>query len=264
MKNNNDSDTPKPALVMTLSSEMNKHDHDYTQIVIGLSGKAEFEVSGVGNFIGAGQGCVVNASSQHAFGGIGKSDILVLNMPLMKDYDPLVLQKLNELGKKDIYFQLDNQIKNLIAMLADEMRNSPDDELLSRACNDTVIALLQRHLKSFQALQKNGRIDMDSIDRYIEKHLNHKITVTQLAGCVFLGESQFHMLFKEQAGITPHQYVLGKRIDMAKGFIEQGNFSLGHVAELTGFSGQSSFTHTFSRLQGISPSVYKKRLLNKR
>ncbi|GLQ76179.1 AraC family transcriptional regulator [Vibrio penaeicida] len=263
MKNNNGLNGPKPAQVMTLPSEMNNHDHEYTQIVIGLNGQAEFDVAGVGNFIGPGQGCVVTASSQHAFGGIGKSDILVLNMPMMSEYDPLVLQKLNELGKKDIYFQLDNQIQQLIAMLVSEMRNSPADELLSRACNDTVIALLQRHLKSFQALQKDGRLDMDAVDRYIEQHLSHRITVTQLAGSVFLGESQFHMLFKEQTGVTPHQYVLGRRVDMAKKLIEQGNLSLGHIAELTGFSGQSTFTHTFSRLQGISPSVYKKRLLNK-
>ncbi|UAB73297.1 helix-turn-helix domain-containing protein [Vibrio sp. SCSIO 43132] len=263
MKYNNIHGGPKPAELITLPSEMNNHDHEYTQIVIGLNGQAEFDVAGVGNFIGPGQGCVVTASSQHAFGGIGKSDILVLNMPLMTEHDPLILNKLNELGKKDIYFQLDNQIQQLIAMLVTEMRNSPEDELLSRACNDTVVALLQRHLKSFQALQKDARLDMDAVDRYIELHLSHKISVAQLAGSVFLGESQFHMLFKEQTGITPHQYVLGKRIDTAKNLIEQGNLSLGHIAELTGFSGQSTFTHTFSRLQGISPSVYKKRLLNK-
>ena len=61
-------------------------------------------------------------------------------------------------------------------------------------------------------------------------------------------------------GITPHQYVLGKRIDLAKQLIEKGQLTLGQVAELTGFSGQSAFTHTFSRLQGISPSQYKKQI----
>ncbi|NMV11872.1 helix-turn-helix transcriptional regulator, partial [Vibrio parahaemolyticus] len=104
----------------------------------------------------------------------------------------------------------------LIQLLVQELRNHPDDLLFSRACNDTVIALMQRHISAFETSRKESRFDLEAIDRYIEQHLSHKISVAQLAGRVFLGESQFHCLFKEQMGITPHQYVLGKRIDMAR------------------------------------------------
>lgn len=250
---------PRPAEIVTLPSHMDCHEHSYSQVVIGLKGQAEFEVSGRGNLVGPGQGCVVTASSDHAFGGvIGQSDILVLNMPVATSDDPLMLDKINQLSRADTYFQLDSQIQKLIRMLVLEMQSSPDDLLLSRACNDTVVALLQRHISVFETSAKESRFDLEAIDRYIELHLSHKISVAQLAGSVFLGESQFHMLFKDQMGITPHQYVLGKRIDMARTLIEQGSLSLGQIAELTGFSGQSTFTHTFTRLQGISPSRYKK------
>ncbi len=253
--------TPKPAELVTLPSYMDCHDHHYTQIVIGLKGQAEFEVSGKGNIVGAGQGCVVTAGSDHAFGGVvGQSDILVLNMPLPTDDEPAMLQRLNELADKDVYFQLDTQIQKLISMLVAEMHASPEDMLLSRACNDTVLALLQRHTTQFITPKKESRFDLDVIDRYIDTHLSHKISVAQLAGSVFLGESQFHSLFKDRMGITPHQYVLGKRIDMARDLIEKGHLSLGQIAEFTGFSSQSTFTHTFSRLQGMSPSQYKKKI----
>ena len=251
--------SPRPAELITLPSYMTCHDHSYTQVVIGLKGKAEFEVNGYGNYVGPGQGCVVTSGSDHAFGGvIEQSDILVLNMSMLTSDDPLMLNKINELSQKDTYFQLDSQIQKLIQMLVCEMQSSPDDLLLSRACNDTVVALLQRHMSAFETIRKESRFDLESIDRYIDRHLSQKISVAQLAGSVFLGESQFHNLFKEQMGITPHQYVLGKRIDMAKQLIQQGQLSLGQVAELTGFSGQSTFTHTFTRLQGLSPSQYKK------
>ncbi|CAH8222403.1 AraC family transcriptional regulator [Vibrio aestuarianus] len=251
--------SPKPAELVTLPSYMDCHDHSYTQIVIGLKGQAEFEVQGVGNLVGPGQGCVVTSGSDHAFGGVvGQSDILVLNMALPSNDDPLLLQKINEISSADTYFKLDGQIQKLIHLLVKEMQSNPDDLLLSRACNDTVIALLQRHISVFDTHRKESRFDLEVIDRYIELHLSHKISVAQLAGSVFLGESQFHMLFKEQMGITPHQYLLGKRIDMAKTLIEQGRLSFGQIAELTGFSGQSTFTHSFTRLQGVSPSQYKK------
>ena len=50
------------------SSHMDCHDHSYTQIVIGLKGQAEFEVSGFGNMVGPGQGCVVTSGSGHWWG----------------------------------------------------------------------------------------------------------------------------------------------------------------------------------------------------
>ncbi len=251
--------SPLPAQLITLPAYMECHDHNYTQIVIGLKGQAEFEVCGRGNIVGPGQGCVVTSGSDHAFGGIvGQSDILVLNLPVPSDDDSVVLQKLNELARNDVYFQLDGQIQKLIQLLVLEMQSHPDDLLLSRACSDTVTALLQRHISAFAAYRKDSRFDLEAVDRYIEQHLSRRISVAQLASSVFLGESQFHSLFKDQIGITPHQYVLGKRIDMAKELIEKGNLNFGQIAELTGFSNQSTFTHTFSRLQGISPSQYKK------
>ncbi|CAE6950652.1 helix-turn-helix domain-containing protein [Vibrio alginolyticus] len=252
---------PRPAELITLPSYMECHDHSYTQIVIGLKGQAEFEVRGQGNLVGPGQGCVVTACSDHAFGGvINQSDILVLNMPKPTNDDPAMLDKINNLERSHLYFKLDSQIQKLIQMLVQEMRSHPDDLLLSRACNDTVIALMQRHISAFETTRKESRFDLEAIDRYIEQHLSHKISVAQLAGRVFLGESQFHCLFKDQMGITPHQYVLGKRIDMARELIKQGQLSLGQIAEFTGFSNQSTFTHTFTRLQGLSPSQYKKQV----
>ncbi len=251
--------SPRPAQLITLPSYMACHEHSYTQIVIGLKGQAEFEVRGLGNLVGPGQGCVVTPETDHAFGGLAmQSDILVVNLPMPQHDDPLLLQKINDLRRSDTYFKLDNQIQRIIQLLVSEMQEHPDDLLLSRACNDTVVALLQRHISAFQTLRKESRFDLDAIDRYINTHIGHSISVAQLAGSVFLGESQFHMLFKDQMGITPHQYVLGKRIDMAKVLIESGEFSFGQVAEMTGFSGQSTFTHSFSRLQGMSPSQYKK------
>ncbi len=251
--------SPKPAELVTLPSQMNRHDHDYTQIVIGLKGQVDFEINGFGNIVSPGQGCVVTCGSGHAFGGvIEQSDILVLNMPMSKGDDPVLLQKINDLANKDIYFQLDGQIQQLIHMLVLEMRAHPDDLMLSRGCNDTLISLLQRHISSFELHRKDSRFDLDTIDRYIERHISHKISVLQLAGSVYLGESQFHMLFKDRMGITPHQYVLQKRVNAAKEFIRQGQFTLGQVAELAGFANQSAFTHTFTRIEGCSPSQFKK------
>lgn len=250
---------PKPAEVLTLPDHMDHHDHSHTQIVIGLRGRSEFDVSGVGNIVGPGQGCVVNAEVSHAFGGIvDRPDILVLNLPTHAQQEKLVFDQIRELSSSDVYFQLDTQIQKLIQMLVVEMKASPEDVLLGKACSDTVMTLLLRHTSTFQQVSRDHRLNLDAIDLYIETHMGRKITISQLAASVFLGESQFHALFKDLVGVTPHQYVLNKRIETAKALIQQGGVSLTNIAELTGFSNQSTFTHAFSRLQGCSPSHFKK------
>ncbi len=249
---------PKPAQVITLPSQMDRHQHDYTQIVIGLSGRAEFDVEGEVNLIGPGQGCIVRASSEHSFGGIGLSDILVLNFLDIGEQDSQVSHLLEDLLSEEVYFQLDFQIQQLIQMLVHEIKSSPDDLLLCRACQDTIIALLHRHVKKFEMYKKGHRLNMELIDRYIEQHLASKIKVADLSASSFLGESQFHLLFKAQVGMTPHQYVLLKRVEESKRLIQEGQYSIGHIAEVTGFSDQSVFTHTFTRLVGMSPSQFRK------
>ncbi|GLT13490.1 helix-turn-helix transcriptional regulator [Vibrio algivorus] len=248
---------PRPAQVITLPSHMAHHHHDYTQIVIGLSGRAEFDVEGEVNLIGPGQGCIVRASSEHRFGGIGSSDILVLNFLDTLNIDSQVAHLLEDLLSEEVYFQLDFEIQQLIQMLVREIKASPEDMLLCRACQDTIIALLHRHIKKFEMYKKGHRLNMDLLDRYILQHLSSKITVADLSACAFLGESQFHLLFKAQVGMTPHQYVLTKRIEESKRLIKEGQYSFGHIAEVVGFSAQSVFTHSFTRMVGMSPSQYR-------
>ncbi|MDG3087778.1 AraC family transcriptional regulator [Vibrio hannami] len=250
---------PKPTELVTLSTNIDDHAHDYLQVVIGLQGTVEFDINGKGNYMAPGQGCIITESAEHAFGGVNSpSDIFVLNFYADTEINQLNLSRLNEMAQKDYYFQLDDQLRQLINLLAVEIESNPDNLLLSQSCNHTIIALLNQHIRIFQSDSRSYRLDMEAINRYIEKHIDRKISVAQLAGCVFLSESQFHHLFKESVGVTPHQYVLSKRVEYAKKLMEHGGYSLSHVAHMSGFAGHSTFTHAFSKLVGISPSKYRK------
>ncbi len=251
---------PKPAEHITLSTDIAGHAHDYMQIVIGLKGSVEFDVSGYGNRIAPGQGCVVSPSSTHVFGGIDKpSDIFVVNLELEHPVTSSAIDQVYRLTESDCYFGLTSQTVKLISLLAEEVQLDPDDSLLSQACSNTVIALLTRHTRPFQTHANFGRLNMDVIDNYIDRHIQRRISVCELAGSVFLSESHFFNQFKKQTGMTPHQYLLIKRINHAKYLIETSDYSLNYVSDITGFSGQSAFTRSFTKYEGISPSQYKKR-----
>lgn len=95
------------------------------------------------------------------------------------------------------------------------------------------------------------------IDNYIEQHIQKKISVAELSSIAFLAQSQFYALFKAQMGTTPHQYVLQKRLELAKQLIAERQKPLSEVAQLCGFSSQSSFSQAFRRLYGTSPTRYQ-------
>ncbi|QUJ69715.1 helix-turn-helix domain-containing protein (plasmid) [Photobacterium sp. GJ3] len=252
----------RPAEIMKLPEHMDHHNHGYNQVVIALSGQTEFEIEGYGSLVCSGQGCLVTADSDHGFSGIGQNEILVLNVPTIGDtVQDYAVDRMHQLFDRSAYFHLDNQAQTLIRALTAEMQAHPDDLLLSKACTDTLMCVLQRHFKPLASERYLPRLNMDVIDHYIQQHLSRKIAVAQLAGLVFLGESQFHVVFKEQTGVTPHQYVLQKRLEFARQLMEEPKLSLAQIAQSSGFANQSNFTQAFTRHFGVSPAKFRRQWL---
>ncbi|WP_107850681.1 helix-turn-helix domain-containing protein [Oceanimonas marisflavi] len=249
----------KPCEILTLPAEMATHQHHYNQMVIGLNGQTEFDIDGNGSLLGPGQGCLVASELDHAFGGLGRNSILVVNLPpLSTPWVPNGETRLSGLFDKPRYFQLPSQARQLVSALSQEISSNPEDELLGQACAHTLICALQRHMAFNPSRPRRTQLNLDLLDDYIRQHLHRKISVTQLAGCVFLGESQFHQLFKEQTGLSPYQYVLQKRLTEACRLLTSSQHSLADIAQRCGFSSQSLFTQVFSRNLGVTPARYRK------
>ncbi len=253
------SDKVPASQVVMLPEEQHHHAHQYHQVVIGLRGQSEFDVKGYGSLVGPGQGCLVASNSDHAYVGMGNNQILVINFPI-DEKNHTWHSRMDAMFEKQVYFNLDSQGELLVRALSAEMIASPDDLLLARASADTILCVMQRHFRDSSALvYRGGRLDLDVIERYILKHLHRKISVAQLAGQCFLGESQFHHLFKQQTGITPHQFVLDRRLKVARELIKESELSLSQIADSCGFASQSGLTSAFTRSFGMPPSEFRRR-----
>ncbi|MCV3240429.1 AraC family transcriptional regulator [Mesorhizobium sp. ZC-5] len=71
------------------------------------------------------------------------------------------------------------------------------------------------------------------------------------------GLSRFQMVraFAKATGLTPHAYLVQRRIDTARRLIA-GGATLAEAALASGFADQSHMTRTFVRKYGVSPGVY--------
>ncbi|MBB3607313.1 AraC family transcriptional regulator [Rhizobium sp. BK602] len=81
------------------------------------------------------------------------------------------------------------------------------------------------------------------------------LTLAELAAVCGLSHFQFLRGFSKAMGLTPHAYLLQRRIHEARRLIAAGT-SLAEVAFASGFADQSHMTRHFVRNFGITPGVY--------
>jgi len=247
----------KTADVFSLPEDANTHDHEYHQLVLCLEGNTAFDIEGLGKHVKPGAGCVVPSSINHAFCGIGDNRIMTINMPHHTNSSYEEQQIIDRLFDHASYFKLDSRLQVLASALSQEIQYHPQDQLLARACGNTILCALQNYLQLPEPRRRNGMLNMDVIDQYIELNMHKTVRISHLAGLVCLSNSQFHDLFKQQNHLTPHQYLLQKRLTRARDLLQQG-FTPLQVTDRCGFSSQSAFTHAFKRMFDTTPARFKK------
>lgn len=136
--------------------------------------------------------------------------------------------------------------------------SSESDELLLQGKLLTYISLILEEADSAQkASSYKRRIVMQS-QSYIKEHFCEQIKLSDIARDVNLSPNYFHSLFTEVCGMTPHDYLVEHRINIAKNLLITADLSLSDIAERCGFKNQQYLTSVFKSKIGLSPTHFKK------
>jgi AraC-like DNA-binding protein len=92
---------------------------------------------------------------------------------------------------------------------------------------------------------------------YVETHVDKNIELRALAATAELSLFHFARAFKVSKGVTPHAYILQRRIERAKRSLRETDLSLAEIARGSGFSDQSHFARRFRELVGTSPKAFR-------
>ncbi|WP_017301977.1 helix-turn-helix domain-containing protein [Nodosilinea nodulosa] len=97
------------------------------------------------------------------------------------------------------------------------------------------------------------RIQLQQAIDYIHTYLNRDLSLTELASVVNISPTYFASLFKQEMGISPHQYVIRQRVERAKVMLSKTDLAIADIALQVGFSSQSHLTQQFKRFTGMTP-----------
>lgn len=92
---------------------------------------------------------------------------------------------------------------------------------------------------------------------HIDASLDRTITLKELATLAGLSEFHLQRMFRASCGVSPHVFVLYRRIDRARRMLA-GSDPIAQIATACGFSSQSHMTRMFKTVTGTTPSAFRR------
>ena len=160
----------------------------------------------------------------------------------------------------------DRQIEYILrALEADLDAESPAGKLFGQSLINALAVHLQRQYSVTPPKTMNLRGGLPSarlkrVKEYIEANLDQDVALSQLAATAGMSPHYFAELFKQSVGVSPHQYLLRRRIERARQFLHDSNMRILEAGVRSGFSDQSHFTKIFRRMVGVTPTEYRSTL----
>jgi AraC-like DNA-binding protein len=151
-------------------------------------------------------------------------------------FDPLMRQRINQLH---------------LALEA------PGGELEAESRLAFVAERLQMHLGA-DTVPAAGPARSDvahQLRELIDAGFRDKVTLSQASAAIHAHPAHLVRMFSREFGISPHQYLTGRRVDLARRLLLDG-VPPSAAAATVGFFDQSHLNRSFKRLLGTSPGRY--------
>ena len=244
--------------------EFSYHYHDFHKVIIFLSGKAAYHIEGKSYYLKPWDILLVNRHAIHKpeidFSVPYERFVLwirddIKSTELLRCFQKAIDRSYNLIRlDSDTQEKLKQLLYELEAALKDEKFGS---ELLGSALFTQFMVYVNRIFLEKQYIYDARSYSSDSqieeLLRYINHNLTEDLSIETLARKYYL--SKYHMMrkFKEETGYTVHNYIISKRLLLARTKISEGTPIL-KASQLSGFSDYTTFSRAYKKQFGTAPS----------
>ena len=152
--------------------------------------------------------------------------------------------------------------RDLADAMSVETATEPDDQLRLRTLVSSLVHETYVTLGEPEALAV-GHDVVPKIRRWIDTHCAENISIDKLVKISGYGRSRFFTLFLADTGMSPNDYLVRKRINLAKKLLSRKEVrgSMLDLAVACGFNSSSAFSSTFRKHVGMSPREFRNQTL---
>ena len=139
-------------------------------------------------------------------------------------------------------------------------KSRPVDEA---AISSSITSILNAILSSAPRIREGVpvREAIASAVAYISERFRYPMSLEDLAAHAAISPYYFTRVFRQETGVTPHQYLINTRLANAKFLLRTTEDSVKDIAINTGWGSESTFCTAFRKAVGVTPSAYRKRKL---
>ncbi|MFH6568682.1 MULTISPECIES: AraC family transcriptional regulator [Pseudomonas] len=145
-----------------------------------------------------------------------------------------------------------NGLTGLYAQLVDPHR----DVLAKHEAAVLFFSSMQQELGRSVALRKPANVRVERAAEYIDEHFLRTIRLQDICAAASLSEAYLIRAFEQRYHMTPHAYLINRRIQHAQTQLREGAL-IADIAQQTGFADQAHFQRVFKKHLAATPGQYK-------
>ena len=107
-------------------------------------------------------------------------------------------------------------------------------------------------------IRQEGSVIAQQILAELDKAIDSTISIEEICEKLFISRSKLIREFKKYYHVTPHAYLIERKIAFSKMLLQNTNHSIKSISAHLGFADEHYFSNTFKSKTNMTPSEYRK------